>query len=44
MLNELTPNDTFCDYYRQWVSMYKEGTFRFVYLSAGMSAGRVFAE
>ena len=25
MLNELTPNDTFCDYYQQWVAMYKEG-------------------
>ena len=33
MLNELTPNDTFCDYYRQWVAMYKEGAVRDVTLS-----------
>lgn len=33
MLNELTPNDTFCDYYQQWVAMYKEGAVRDVTLS-----------
>lgn len=33
MLNELTPNDTFCDYYQQWVVMYKEGAVRDVTLS-----------
>lgn len=33
MLNELTPNDTFCDYYQQWVAMYKEGAVHDVTLS-----------
>lgn len=28
MISELTSQDTFCNYYRQWVSMYKEGAVR----------------
>lgn len=32
MINELTPQDTFYDYYRQWVAMYKEGAVRDVTL------------
>ncbi|MCI8468161.1 MAG: site-specific integrase [Eggerthellaceae bacterium] len=32
MLNELTPGDTFCAYYCQWVKMYKEGAVREVTL------------
>lgn len=32
MISELTPQDTFCNYYRQWVAMYKEGAVREVTL------------
>lgn len=33
MINELTPQDTFYDYYHQWVAMYKEGAVRDVTLN-----------
>ena len=33
MINEMTPQHTFCDYYRQWVAMYKEGAVRDVTLN-----------
>lgn len=33
MINAMTPQHTFCDYYRQWVAMYKEGAVRDVTLS-----------
>ncbi len=28
MINECKPTDLFCDYYRQWVAIYKEGAIR----------------
>ena len=33
MINAMTPQHTFCYYYRQWVAMYKEGAVRDVTLS-----------
>ncbi|MEY8563136.1 site-specific integrase [Eggerthellaceae bacterium 3-80] len=33
MISNLTPQDTFCKYYKQWVSMYKEGAVRDVTLN-----------
>ncbi|MBB3171505.1 site-specific integrase [Parvibacter caecicola] len=33
MICDLTPQDTFCNYYKQWVSMYKEGAVRDVTLA-----------
>lgn len=32
MITELTPKDSFCSYYKQWVAMYKEGAVRDVTL------------
>ena len=28
MLNEMNENNLFCDYYEQWVAVYKEGAVR----------------
>ena len=33
MLNELSGNDLFCNYYKEWISVYKENAVRQVTLN-----------
>lgn len=38
MLSELTSTDLFCDYYKQWINVYKDGAIRKVKIPISVSS------